>query len=65
MVYHFRMQIKDITKSAIWRKRLMQIRFTLERFHDVIQAAFGWESEHLFAFDDKCRPYISRTLTSK
>ncbi len=57
MVNHFRMQIKDITKPTVWTKRLMQIRSTLERFHDIIQAAFGWESEHLF--EDKSRPYIS------
>lgn len=59
MVNHFKMQIKDITKPTVWTKRLVQIRFTLERFHYVMQAAFGWESELLFTFEAKSRPYIS------
>ncbi|MDR1879808.1 MAG: plasmid pRiA4b ORF-3 family protein [Tannerellaceae bacterium] len=53
MVYQFKIQIKGITKPPVWRKVSVPANFTFSRFHDVIQAAFGWENYHLFEFKDK------------
>lgn len=53
MEYQFKIQIKGITKPPVWRKVIVPGDFTFLRFHRVIQAAFGWEDYHLFAFKDK------------
>ncbi|MBF0650802.1 plasmid pRiA4b ORF-3 family protein [Dysgonomonas sp. GY75] len=53
MVFQFKIQIKGITKPAVWRKVSVPANFTFLRFHDVIQTVFGWEDYHLFEFKDK------------
>lgn len=53
MIYQFKIQIKGITKPPVWRKVAVPGNFTFLKFHDVIQAAFGWEDYHLFHFVDK------------
>lgn len=53
MVFHFKIQIKGITKPPVWRKLSVPANFTFHRFHDVIQTAFGWDDYHLFEFKDK------------
>lgn len=53
MEYHFKIQIKGITKPPVWRKIIVPANFTFLRFHQVIQSAFGWIDYHLFEFEDK------------
>lgn len=50
MVFQFKIQIKGISKPPVWRRVLVPGHFTFERFHQVIQAAFGWNDYHLFQF---------------
>ena len=53
MEYQYKIQIKGITKPPVWRKVIVPANFTFLRFHQVIQAVFGWEDYHLFEFQDK------------
>lgn len=53
MTYQFNIQLKGITKPPVWRRVLMPDTFTFEKFHEVIQAAFGWDDSHLFGFIGK------------
>jgi hypothetical protein len=53
MTFHFKIQIKGITKPPVWRKIVVPSNFTFLKFHNVIQVAFGWENYHLFEFRDK------------
>ncbi|REA58465.1 plasmid pRiA4b ORF-3 family protein [Dyadobacter luteus] len=50
MTFQFKIQIKNITKPPVWRRLLIADSATFERFHEVIQAAFGWEDYHMFQF---------------
>jgi len=46
----FRIQIKNINKPPVWRQVLVPETFTFEKFHKVIQVAFGWSDYHLYQF---------------
>ncbi len=50
MSFLFKIQLNDISDPPVWRKVLVPETFTFERFHYVIQAAFGWEYSHLYEF---------------
>jgi len=49
----FKIQIKDIKKPPVWRRVVVPETFTFHRFHEVIQAAFGWENYHLYQFSSQ------------
>jgi hypothetical protein len=53
MAFLFKIQIKGITQPPVWRKVLVPEQFTFYKFHEVIQAAFGWQDSHLFQFGEK------------
>ncbi|MDR3245584.1 MAG: plasmid pRiA4b ORF-3 family protein [Prevotellaceae bacterium] len=53
MILQFKIQIEDITKPPVWRKVLVPETFTFHRFHNVIQAAFGWTNSHFYHFSDR------------
>ena len=53
MTLQFKIQINGITKPPVWRRVIVPETFTFERFHYVIQAAFGWENCHLYEFSEK------------
>lgn len=53
MEYQFKIKMKDITKPPVWRRLVVPADFTFERFHHVIQTAFGWENCHLYSFQNK------------
>ncbi len=53
MAFIFKIQIKDITHPPVWRRIIIPEHFSFLQFHEVIQAAFGWQDYHLFQFCDK------------
>ena len=53
MTFQFKIQLKGITKPPVWRKVSVPAKFTFLKFHEVIQAAFGWGNYHLFQFSPK------------
>ena len=42
MTYQFKIQIKGITKSPVWRRVFVADTFTFQQFHFLIQEVFGW-----------------------
>lgn len=50
MLLQFKIQLKDMSNPLVWRRLLVPDSFTFEKFHLVIQAAFGWEFAHLYQF---------------
>jgi hypothetical protein len=40
----------DMIEPAVWRRLLVPAAIRLDRLHDVVQAAMGWENYHLHAF---------------
>jgi hypothetical protein len=50
MAFQFKIQIKNISKPPVWRRLLVPESITFERFHQIIQSAFGWRSIHLYRF---------------
>ncbi len=50
MAFKFKIQIKRISKPPVWRRLLVPESITFQRFHQIIQAAFGWYSCHLYQF---------------
>jgi hypothetical protein len=50
MAFQFKIQIKNIDRPPVWRRLYIPESITFERFHEIIQAAFGWRRSHLFMF---------------
>lgn len=40
----------DLKNHFVWRKLVVPLHLTFDDFHEVIQAAFGWENSHLHQF---------------
>jgi len=57
-----RISIED-TEPLIWRRLLVPESLTLEQFHLVVQAAFGWENRHLYGIQTTDRTGRKRTIT--
>lgn len=53
MAFQFKIQLMTFDGPAVWRRVVVPEKFTLYRFHLVIQDAFGWENAHLFQFSPK------------
>ncbi len=53
MKLQFKIQIKGLSGPTVWRRVLVPETFTFEKFHHVIQGAFGWENSHLYQFSPK------------
>lgn len=51
-VYQVKVTIMYI-EPVIWRRLIIPSNITFHKFHKIIQAAFGWQSYHLFNFDFK------------
>lgn len=49
LVYQCRVWLRDIS-PLIWRRLLIRGDTTLATLHTILQAAFAWENEHLYAF---------------
>ena len=50
MTLQFKIQLKGISEPSVWRRVIIPENFTFDRFHKVIQAAFGWYNCHLYEF---------------
>lgn len=64
MLFQFKIQLEGITEPEVWRRVVVPADFTFYHFHLVIQAAFGWENDHLYFFSKKgyrSRPIISES----
>lgn len=49
-VHKIKTTLRD-SRPPIWRRPEVPSGITLRELHDVIQAAFGWEDYHMWAFD--------------
>lgn len=49
-VFKLKIRLLRITKPPIWRRLLVPADIRLDRFHEVIQAAMGWEDYHMHVF---------------
>jgi hypothetical protein len=48
-IYQIKVTLFD-TEPPVWRRLLVPARLTLAQFHDVLQAAMGWEDCHLHEY---------------
>jgi len=53
MQFVFKIQLKNVIEPKVWRRIIVPANFTFARLHLVIQAAFGWENDHLYQFSEK------------
>ncbi|MFC9848665.1 plasmid pRiA4b ORF-3 family protein [Streptomyces sp. NPDC060223] len=49
-VHKIKIALRD-SRPPIWRRLEVPSDITLRQLHDVIQAAFGWEEYHMWAFE--------------
>ncbi|MFF4764846.1 plasmid pRiA4b ORF-3 family protein, partial [Streptomyces sp. NPDC001292] len=49
-VHKIKITLRD-SRPPIWRRLEVPSGITLRELHDVIQAAFGWEDYHMWAFE--------------
>lgn len=49
-VHKVKVALRD-ARPPVWRRLEVPSGITLRELHDVIQAAFGWEDYHMWAFD--------------
>ncbi len=50
MTFQFKIQILDVGSPNVWRRLLIPGNFSFHRFHNIIQASFGWTNSHLYEF---------------
>jgi Plasmid pRiA4b ORF-3-like protein len=51
-VFQLRVTLAGVADPAVWRRLLVPAATRLDRLHQMIQAAMGWENHHLHAFTD-------------
>ncbi len=49
-VLQVRVTLADVDDPPVWRQVVIPAGYTLDRVHDVIQAAMGWQDSHLHMF---------------
>jgi hypothetical protein len=49
MMLQFKIQLANV-KPAVWRRVIAPATISFDKFHWVIQAAFGWRGYHLYQF---------------
>ena len=47
----------EVDDPPVWRRLLVPSAISLDRLHDVLQAAMGWQNSHLHSFTDGHRTY--------
>ena len=50
-VLQLKLSLVGASKPPVWRRLLVPATIRLNRLHDIIQAAMGWEDYHLHAFE--------------
>ncbi|MEU6034036.1 plasmid pRiA4b ORF-3 family protein [Actinomadura sp. NPDC047616] len=48
--YQIKVQLRGVTKPPVWRRLQVPADIRLDRLHEVIQAAMGWENYHMHVF---------------
>lgn len=48
--YQIKVQLRGATKPPVWRRLQVPADIGLDRLHEVIQAAMGWENYHMHVF---------------
>jgi Plasmid pRiA4b ORF-3-like protein len=56
-VLQLRIALADVDDPPVWRQVVIPAGYTLDRVHDVIQAAMGWQNSHLHLFRIAGREY--------
>ncbi|MDR2361159.1 MAG: plasmid pRiA4b ORF-3 family protein [Prevotellaceae bacterium] len=59
----FKISLRNIGRPRVWRVVVTPNTFSFHSFHCIIQAAFGWENRHLYAFSPSgwySLPFISQ-----
>jgi hypothetical protein len=56
VTYRVRAELEG-TSPPVWRRLELASDLHLDRVHDIIQAAFGWEDSHLHRFSSGSSPY--------
>jgi Plasmid pRiA4b ORF-3-like protein len=49
-VLRVKIRLVGVSRPPVWRRLLVRADMRLDRFHDAIQAAMGWEDYHLHLF---------------
>lgn len=49
--------LKNVSKPPVWRRITVPVSLPLDAFHEVLQAAMGWENAHLHSFADDVADY--------
>jgi hypothetical protein len=49
-VYQVKVALAEVADPPVWRRVLVPVSIGLDRLHEVIQAAMGWQDCHLHAF---------------
>ncbi|SDZ30376.1 pRiA4b ORF-3-like protein [Amycolatopsis xylanica] len=55
--YQVKVQLLGVSKPPVWRRLRLSADIRLDRLHDVVQAAMGWDDSHLHVFSDGEREY--------
>ena len=56
-VLQVKISLLGMSDPPVWRRLLLPAHIRLDRLHGVIQAAMGWEDDHMHVFMDGARRY--------
>lgn len=59
-ILRIKISLSGVSKPPVWRRLLVPADIRLDRFHEVIQAAMGWENYHLHVFTNGSARYGMR-----
>lgn len=51
-VLRVKVKLVGVSRPPVWRRLLVPASFRLDRFHDILQAAMGWENYHMHVFSN-------------
>jgi hypothetical protein len=52
LIYQVKVTLMGVENPPVWRRVLVPAAVRLDRLHEIIQAAMGWQNAHLHAFID-------------
>ncbi|TDC69729.1 plasmid pRiA4b ORF-3 family protein [Actinomadura sp. GC306] len=55
--YQLKVQLRYVTKPPVWRRLRLPAGITLDRLHEVVQAAMGWQNYHMHVFSHESGEY--------